>query len=99
MKDPESMLPGRRERTMTAILYGECVGTRETAAVRISNLADEGCHLETDSGASVTDGDVSLWIGAIGPLAATATRESSSHLALRFKEPLDGRILEHFRAA
>jgi hypothetical protein len=82
---------------MTAILYGECIGTRESAAVRISNLADEGCHLETDEFATVTDGDVSLWIGAIGPLPATATREDTRHLALRFKEPLDGRILQHFR--
>lgn len=89
---------GRRERKMTTVLYGECVGTRETARVRICSLADEGCDLETDCPDSLTDGDVSIWIGAIGPLPGTALRKDSGHLAVRFKEPLDGRILQHFRA-
>ena len=83
---------------METILYGECIGTRESAEVRILALAHLGCDLETQGGAAMTDGDVALWIGAIGPLSATATRKGESHLALRFKEPLDGRILEHFRA-
>lgn len=83
---------------MATILYGECIGTRTSAEVRISELADHSCDLETDGAAAVTDGDVSLWIGAIGPFPATATRKDESHLALRFKEPLDDRILEHFRA-
>jgi len=83
---------------MATILYGECVSTRQSAEVRISDLADRGCHLEMDGSVPVTDGDVCLWIGAIGPFPATATRKDESHLALRFKEPLDGRILEHFLA-
>ncbi|SFG47925.1 hypothetical protein SAMN05518801_13221 [Novosphingobium sp. CF614] len=81
---------------MGPILYGECVGTRETAEVRISDLADRGCDLETDSFAPLLDGDFALWIGAIGPLRATATRRDASHFEVRFKEPLDARIVEHF---
>lgn len=83
---------------MTTVLYGECIGSREAAAVRISELADRGCDLETDGLATVTDGDVALWIGAIGPLPAIAIRKDSCHLVVRFKEPLDGRILAHFRS-
>lgn len=83
---------------MGTILYGECIGTREAAEVRISSLADVGCDLEADGTTILTGDDVDLWIGAIGPLSATATRKDGSHWALRFKEPLDGRILEHFRA-
>ncbi|KHK90014.1 hypothetical protein [Novosphingobium malaysiense] len=81
---------------MTTILYGECIGPRESTMVRISGLADQGCDLETDRVAAVAEGEVSLWIGAIGPFTATARRKDASHLALRFKEPLDERILEHF---
>lgn len=82
---------------MANILYGECIGARNSATVRISALADRGCDLETDGLAAVNDGEVTLWIGAMGPFPATAIRKDSCHLALRFKEPLDGRILEHFR--
>ena len=82
---------------MATILYGECIGPRESAKVRISDLADKGCDLETDASETVSDGDVALWIGAVGPFHASATRKDASHLALRFKEPIDGRIVEHFR--
>lgn len=82
---------------MGIILYGECVSARETAQVRISALADQGCDLEADTTAPLLDGDVALWIGAIGPVAATATRRNANRMTVRFKEPLDGKIVEHFR--
>lgn len=78
------------------ILYGECVTARETARVRISGLANLGCDLEAEAATPAPDGDVVLWIGAIGPVAATAERTGTGHLAVRFKEPLDGKIIEHF---
>ena len=78
------------------ILYGECVTARETARVRISSLANLGCDLEVEA-ASAPDGDVALWIGAIGPVAATAKRVRAGQVAVRFKEPLDGKIIEHFK--
>jgi tartrate dehydratase beta subunit/fumarate hydratase class I family protein len=81
---------------MTMILYGECFTARDSAQVRISELADLGCHLETLDAVALSDGDLTLWIGAIGPFAATATRKDASHLAVRFKEPLDGKIIHHF---
>jgi hypothetical protein len=91
---------------MTAILYGECVSARDTARVRICALANEGCDLEVDSLAAAFDTDVTLWIGAVGPFAATVTqplveppmKPSARRVAVRFKEPLDGRILQHFNA-
>jgi hypothetical protein len=83
--------------TMTTVLYGECVGSRETATVRICDLADMGCDLEPDGAHTVTDGEVSLWIGAVGPFHGVASRRDARRHAIRFKEPLDGRILQHFR--
>lgn len=82
---------------MGIILYGECVGAKETAPVRISGLADLGCDLEADTTASMPDGDIALWIGAIGPVEATATHSNANRATVRFKEPLDGKIVEHFR--
>lgn len=68
--------------------------------VRISALVDAGCDLETDapapSLASPEDGECSLWIGAVGPFPATAQRKDSSHLLIRFKEPLPNAIVSHF---
>ena len=78
---------------MGMILYGECVSALETASVRMSGLADLGCDLEADATAPVFDGDVALWIGAIGPVAATATRKTAKRATIRFKEPLDGKIV------
>lgn len=87
---------------MTMILYGECVSARKTARVRIRSLANEGCDLETDAPAADFDSDFSLWIGAVGPFAATAAAtapgRNTRRIAVRFKEPLDGRILQHFTA-
>lgn len=79
------------------ILYGECVSARDTAQVRISGLANLSCDLEAETAAPLSDGDVTLWIGAVGPIAATATRRNAGQLAVRFKEPLDGKIIEHFK--
>ncbi|MFC0206152.1 hypothetical protein [Novosphingobium soli] len=78
------------------MIYGECVGPAESARVRIRDLANEGCALETDAPAAVFDADFSLWIGAVGPFAATATHRQAREVSVRFKEPLDARILQHF---
>lgn len=82
---------------MKTILYGECVSALDTAPVRIRALANEGCDVETDAPAAVFDTDFNLWIGAVGPFAATATDRGARRVAVRFKEPLDGRILQHFK--
>jgi len=84
-----------------SILYGECVGRGTAAPVRIRSLAGFGCDLEPQAGPAggVPDGDVALWIGAVGPVPAIAERRSGRHVALRFKEPLDARILAHFQSA
>lgn len=81
---------------MSVIIYGECVGRRDSAPVRISDLAGMGCDLEIEERTALDEGDVALWIGAVGPIAATAIRKDAAHLAVRFKEPLDGKIVRHF---
>lgn len=83
---------------MSMIIYGECTGATGTSSVRICELANEGCHLEADRPADMLDCELSLWIGAVGPFAARATSHQASRVAVRFNEPLDGRILQHFSA-
>ncbi|EIZ78210.1 hypothetical protein WSK_3185 [Novosphingobium sp. Rr 2-17] len=80
------------------ILYGEYVSQQETAPVRILGLGGEGCDIEADNGSPSFDNDFSLWIGAVGPFAATLSHKTQAGAAVRFKEPLDGRILHHFSA-
>ena len=81
-------------------IYGECETLGRTHAVRISDLTQAGCDLASGEGndpwANSVNGDLSLWIGAIGPLAATASPRDEKHVMAAFKEPLDPRILAHF---
>ena len=81
-------------------LYGECETPDRTLAVRISELTRTGCDLASGKGndpwTGSVNGDLSLWIGAIGPLAATAMQRDEIHVMAAFKEPLDPRILAHF---
>lgn len=83
---------------MGNLLYGECVSSGITIPVRICTLEDAGCDLEADACESMLDADVSLWIGAIGPLAARVTHETERRIAVTFNEHLDRRILMHFSA-
>lgn len=84
-------------------IYGECETLGRTLAVNISDLTQTGCDLATrDNGnplATCVNGDMALWIGAIGPLAATAQKRDATHMMASFKEPLDLRILAHFGIA
>jgi hypothetical protein len=92
---------GKEWSMIEPVLYGECVAPGAAAMVRIRGLVGLGCDLEADGG--LPDGEVALWIGAIGPVAAIAEctdgRKDGRKRALRFKEPLDSRILAHFRSA
>lgn len=80
----------------TTPLYGECVSPGGSTPVRISDLARLGCAVEVDAPGAGIEGELSLWIGAVGPFAATAIRKDSSSLAVRFAEPLDTQIVRHF---
>lgn len=77
-------------------IYGECVGAGKRATVKVSGLAPTGCELAAEPADALPDGELSLWIGAIGPLAVIATRRDETHLTAMFSEPLDEKILEHF---
>lgn len=78
-------------------VYGECIGATATVAAMISQLGAGGCELLLDSASPLLDNDFSLWIGAIGPFAATcASRDESGHCLAVFKEPIDPAIIKHF---
>lgn len=89
---------------MDKILYGECVWSGAARAVRISGLTEGYCDLEPENYEEVSretdtiDGDCTLWIGAVGPIKVTACRNGAGQITVRFKKPLNDRILHHFNA-
>lgn len=86
---------------MQKFLYGDCIEGPASTSVRISSLDDTSCSFEADPAATQDtaqfSGPLALWIGAIGPLRATATRIGASQYLARFIEPLDGKIVQHFK--
>jgi len=77
-------------------IYGECEARGQRLAVTITGLGAAGCALACQGDEPLPDGDVALWIGAIGPLAAIAMQKDANHANAAFRQPLDPRILEHF---
>ncbi len=77
-------------------IYGECEARGKRLAVTISDLGRSGCALASDGGHALPEGDMALWIGAIGPLAAIAMKQDANHTSASFKQLLDPRILDHF---
>ena len=75
---------------------GEWIGEGGRAAVTVTGLGAAGCDLAPIAGGILKDGEFTLWIGAIGPFRGFATRHDTGHLAARFSEPLDARIIHHF---
>lgn len=84
---------------MCMTIYGECVGSSARTPVTISALAGEECELEPSAAASVIEGLLDLWIGAIGPFRVTAENRGDGRYRARFTEPLDERIIAHFAQA
>jgi hypothetical protein len=78
------------------MIYGECETRGRRLAVTISGLGSAGCALACEGQDALPEGDMALWIGAIGPLAAIAMHKDAHHAAASFREPLDQRILAHF---
>lgn len=77
-------------------IYGECETRGKRLAVTITGLGSSGCALSSDSASDLPLGEMALWIGAIGPLAAVAMQQDATHASAAFREPLDPRILDHF---
>jgi hypothetical protein len=80
-------------------IYGECETHGMCLPVTISDLGQSGCALASESADLLPQGEMALWIGAIGPLAAIAMHKDATHASAAFKQPLDPRILEHFGQA
>jgi hypothetical protein len=80
-------------------IYGECEARGKRLAVTITGLGSSGCALACESEEALPEGDMALWIGAIGPLAAIAMQKDATHADASFREPLDPRILDHFAQA
>ncbi len=83
---------------MAKILYGECISAGKTSNVRICDLGCQGCEVVLDPMAAPIGGDCALWIGAIGPFPAIVQYRNNGQHAAYFKEPLDHKIVNHFRA-
>lgn len=95
------MLGGRshvahRNEHEAMTIYGECEARGRRLTVKITGLGSSGCALACEGDDILPEGDMALWIGAIGPLAAIAMQEDAKHVSASFREPLDPRILEHF---
>jgi hypothetical protein len=79
-------------------IYGECVSDSAQTQVTISHLACNSCRFLLRGGSRLDDGELALWIGAIGPLPIVASREGSNSFTAQFKQPLEPAIIEHFNA-
>lgn len=77
-------------------IYGECEVRGGLVPVTITDLSRSGCALSSASADQLPAGELALWIGAIGPLLATAMQLDASHTHAAFRDPLDTRILNHF---
>jgi len=77
-------------------IYGECEVRGGLVPVRITELSQTGCALSSASAVQLPDGELALWIGAIGPVSAIAMHKDASHAHAEFSDPLDMRILNHF---
>jgi hypothetical protein len=84
------------EISMTTI-FGEFVCGSARAPVEISQLRSEECCLALD-GHPMLDGELELWIGAIGPFGIVADQAGSRGFTARFKTPLEAEIISHFNA-
>lgn len=80
-------------------IHGDCVSATQAAGVLVSQLAADRCDLVSETGTMLAEGEASLWIGAIGPLAVVAEERRGKHVIVRFREPLDPRIVDHFKGA
>lgn len=77
---------------------GECVGANAYARVRISRLAPAGCRVRPMAAGAPLDGELDLWIGAMGPFPIVALRGRGGGFIASFKQPLEPAIVAHFRA-
>jgi hypothetical protein len=80
-----------------ATIFGECVSGGTRAPVRISQLGTAECMLALDRRAKL-EGELELWIGAIGPFGITAARGNARTITARFNTPLEPAIINHFNA-
>jgi hypothetical protein len=80
-------------------IYGECEARGQRLPVTISQLDGQGCALTSEASHELPQGEMALWIGAIGPLAVIAMQMDANHTNAAFAQPLDPRILEHFGQA
>jgi hypothetical protein len=82
-------------------IFGECHSKGAVAAVLIERLERAGCSVFENASEMPVDGDVDLWIGAVGPFPAKATDGGATggRVSLRFLNELDERIVNHFASA
>ena len=67
--------------------------------VRVVGLSCADCLVEDGSESLPAGSELSMFIGAIGPIHARAEQRSGDRRRIRFVSPIDRQIVEHFAAA
>jgi hypothetical protein len=78
-------------------IYGECVCGGAHAPATISDLAPDHCCVALET-REQPQGELELWLGAVGPIVATADEAHGKQFTARFKKPLEPEIIAHFNA-
>lgn len=67
--------------------------------VRVVGLSCAHCLVEENGERLPAGSELSMFIGAIGPIRARAERRSGDCCRIRFVSPIERQIVEHFTAA
>lgn len=74
----------------------QCVSAAGQFPAMVSDLEETRCVMRPLVRTAALEGPLWLWLGAIGPLPISAERRNSTTFEVRFHEPLDPRIVDHF---
>jgi len=77
-------------------VHGDCLSTRGYEEVSISGLKPEGCEIMFVSGIAPEVEQLTIWIGAIGPIEAMIVARREAMATLEFLQMLDERVTRHF---
>ena len=69
-------------------IFGECIFLGHSAQVFLTDLAHNGCNVTACCEPVPLECDLALWIGAIGPINATASRNEGRQVRLEFGDDL-----------
>ncbi|AKH43774.1 hypothetical protein FHS61_002820 [Altererythrobacter atlanticus] len=74
-------------------------GQELSRQVVVVGLSRESCETAESATGNVIGSKVQFWIGGLGPFGGQTEASAESRLAIRFTDPLEHAIVEHFTAA